>query len=93
MNTLYVTYCSGKKDKKEKEKSIPAIESYNSDRIRWVYNLSIKDKVDFAILSGVLGLLYPEDNSQKEEYFRGKQVWYLLEKEIGCRIATYRGSL
>ena len=59
MNTLYVTYCSGKKDKKEK--SIPAIESYNSDRIRWVYNLSIKDKANFAILSGVLGLLYPDE--------------------------------
>ena len=74
MNTLYVTYCSGKKDKKGKEKSIQAIESYNSDRIRWVYNLSIRANVKFAILSGVLGLLYPEDKSQKEENFHGKQV-------------------
>jgi len=56
---LYVTYCSGKKD--PKEGSIPAIERYDSDRIRWVYNLSIKDKADFAILSGVLGLLYPNE--------------------------------
>jgi len=59
MNTLYVTYCSGKKD--PKEGSIPAIERYDSDRIRWVYNLSLKDKADFAILSGVLGLLYPDE--------------------------------
>jgi len=59
MNTLYVTYCSGKKN--PKEGSIPAIERYDSDRIRWVYNLSIKDKADFAILSGVLGLLYPNE--------------------------------
>jgi hypothetical protein len=51
MNTLYVTYCSGKKDKSEE--SIPAIERYKSDRIRGVYNLSIKDKADFAILSGL----------------------------------------
>lgn len=59
MATLYVTYCSGKKDKKED--SIPAIERYKSDRIRWVYNLSIRDKADFAILSGLLGLLYPDE--------------------------------
>ncbi len=69
MNKLYVTYCSGKKDEKEKEKTIPAIESYDSDRIRWVYNLSIKDKADFAILSGVLGLLYP---NEKIPYYNHK---------------------
>ena len=59
MNTLYVTYCSKKKD--TKEGSIPAIERYDSDRIRWVFNLSDKDKVDFAILSGVLGLVTPNE--------------------------------
>ena len=58
-NMLYVTYCSGKKD--PKEGSIPAIERYDSDRIRWVYNLSIRANVKFAILSGVLGLLYPDE--------------------------------
>jgi len=67
MNTLYVTYCSGKKD--TKEGSIPAIERYDSDRIRWVYNVSLKDKADFAILSGVLGLLYP---AEKIPYYNHK---------------------
>ena len=59
MNTLYVTYCSGKKN--PKEGSIPAIERYDSDRIRWVYNLSIRANVKFAILSGVLGLVYADE--------------------------------
>jgi hypothetical protein len=89
MNKLYVTYCSGKKDEKEKEKSIPAIESYDSDRIRWVYNLSIKDKADFAILSGVLGLVsadekipYYDHKMNKDDVERIAKLikWFLKEK-------------
>lgn len=58
-NKLYVTYCSSKK--KPTKESIPAIERYNSDRIRWVYNLSLKDDADFAILSGVFGLVFHDE--------------------------------
>ena len=94
MDTLYVTYCSGKKD--EKEESIPAIESYDSDRIRWVYNLSIKANVKFAILSGVLGLVKPDEkipyynhkmNKDDVERIAKLIKWFLMAKK--CEKIVY----
>ena len=88
MNTLYVTYCSGKKN--PKEGSIPAIERYDSDRIRWVYNLSIRANVKFAILSGVLGLVYADEKipyydhkMNKDDVERISKLirWFLREEK------------
>lgn len=55
---LFVTYCS--RDKSTVKKSIPAIKRYKSQRIKYVYNLSKRCKCEFAILSGMFGLLEPE---------------------------------
>lgn len=56
-DTYYVTHCSGKKEKKGRT---IAIRRYKSERIRWVYNKSVRDRVNFAILSGLFGLVKPE---------------------------------
>ncbi len=63
---LFVTYCTGRKtDEKE---NIPAIQRYKSERIRWVYAEALKEKADFAILSGIFGLIPPERKIPKYDY-------------------------
>ena len=54
MNEIYVTYCSARKN--ERYDMIPAIERYQSIRIRRVYELS---RGRMLILSGRFGLLRP----------------------------------
>ncbi len=63
---LFVTYCT--RDKTEDKEIIPAIQRYKSDRIKWVYNEAIKEKDDFAILSGIFGLIPPEKEISKYDY-------------------------
>lgn len=58
--TLYVTYCS--KEKKESESDLPAMERYQSERIEQIYQESLNDGEDFAILSGKYGLVKPDEH-------------------------------
>ncbi|WP_153550472.1 DUF6884 domain-containing protein [Candidatus Nanohalobium constans] len=55
---LHITYCS--KDKKTGKGEIPAIERYDSSRIREVKELADRKEKDFAILSGKYGLIPSE---------------------------------
>ena len=55
MIVAYCTYCS--KDKVATAHPLSAIERYQSQRIRYVYDLAQKDHRDFFILSGEFGLL------------------------------------
>ena len=73
---LFVTYCTGKK--KEDKENIPAIQRYKSDRIKWVYGEAIKENAEFAILSGIFGLISPETEIPKYDY--------CLQEDDVCRI-------
>jgi hypothetical protein len=55
----YCTYCC--KEKKYTDKKIKAIELYISERIKYVYNLSLKHQKKFIILSGKFGFLKPDN--------------------------------
>ena len=55
----YCTYCSAKKDNSSRE--LPALKRYKSNRITSIYDLAIKSKIPFYILSGKYGILHPED--------------------------------
>lgn len=55
---LYITTCS--KEKSGKTGEIPALERYDSSRIRGVYQMSQLHESPFYILSGKFGLLAPE---------------------------------
>jgi len=63
---LFVTYCTG--NKTDDKENIPAIQRYKSDRIKWVSYEAIKKKADFAILSGIFGLISPKKKIPKYDY-------------------------
>ena len=52
---LHITYCS--KNKREDEGKLPAIQRYNSERIKRIKQLADSKREDFAILSGKHGLI------------------------------------
>lgn len=58
MNITYCTYCS--RGKSKQEGTLPAIERYQSQRIRWVYQKALADNCSFSILSGKYGLIPPD---------------------------------
>lgn len=53
--TIFCTYCSAEKDKTEG--LLPAINRYNSERVRHISMAALFAKLDFYILSGKYGLL------------------------------------
>lgn len=57
--TLHITYCS--KDKDRTRKDIPAVERYDSERIKDVKALADERDEDFVILSGKYGLIGPQE--------------------------------
>jgi len=57
--TAFCTYCSA--EKISMKGLLPAIERYDSDRIRRIYSASLVCGVAFFILSGEYGLLKPGD--------------------------------
>jgi hypothetical protein len=56
---IYCTPCC--KEKRDTKELLDAIERYQSDRIRAVFEQSKSDKVELRILSGKFGLLKPQD--------------------------------
>ncbi len=59
---IYSTYCSAAK--KHPTDLTNAIDLYQSNRIKWVYELAKTAQVRFLILSGKYGLLKPDDPIQ-----------------------------
>lgn len=57
--TVFCTYCSAKKDRSLGE--LPAIQRYQSHRIKSVYIAAISLGYKFLILSGKYGILEPSD--------------------------------
>ena len=57
--TVFCTYCSAKKDRSPGE--LPAIQRYQSHRIKSVYIAAMSIGLKFVILSGEYGLLEPSD--------------------------------
>ena len=57
--TVFCTYCSAKKDRSPGE--LPAIQRYQSHRIKSVYIVAMRIGLTFVILSGEYGLLEPSD--------------------------------
>ncbi len=56
--TYIITTCC--KDKDEAIELLPAIHRYLSERIRWVYDISIEEGLPMLIFSGKYGLLQTE---------------------------------
>lgn len=72
MNKVIIVYCTiCSKNKCVELKKIPAIERYQSERIRKIYERSISDRAGFRIFSGKFGLLKP-----------GKKIFWYNEKLI-----------
>lgn len=55
---VYCTYCSRKKD--STPRLLPAIERYNSTRIKGIYEKATIDNVELFILSGKFGFIHCE---------------------------------
>jgi len=57
--TVFCTYCSAEKDRLEGD--LPAIQRYQSNRIKSVYAAAMSLGLKFLILSGKYGILEPSD--------------------------------
>jgi len=57
--TVFCTYCSAEKDNSQGE--LPAIQRYQSHRIRSVFSAALSLGLKFIILSGEYGILEPSD--------------------------------
>lgn len=57
--TVFCTYCSAKKDRSQGE--LPAIQRYQSHRIKSVYIAAMSLGLKYLILSGEYGILEPSD--------------------------------
>ncbi|EKE00246.1 MAG: hypothetical protein ACD_22C00069G0005 [uncultured bacterium] len=83
----YITTCC--KEKETKSKLLPAIDRYLNPRIKQVYNLSIKDNIEFLILSGKYGLLKPEDKiPYYDQILLDRQVQNIVDTIIAQSIFT-----
>jgi len=58
--TAFCTYCSAEKDRSPGE--LPAIQRYRSQRIKSVYSAALSLGLEFLILSGEYGMLWPSDS-------------------------------
>jgi len=70
---LHCTYCSSKKN--TDSKLLPAIERYDSNRIRNRFEKAKSINVSFAILSGKFGLIHPQKKIPFYDYL-------LLDKHV-----------
>jgi len=78
MTTVYCTYCSARK--RRDSHPLPAVERYDSGRIRDIYRLARADGVQFLILSGEYGLLLPEEEIPYYDHLlRREEVGALVE--------------
>lgn len=87
MKTAYCTYCS-----KEKWKSgclLPAIERYDSARIRSIYERSITDNACFLILSGEYALLAADDSIPYYDHLLEREEVGALIDRVVCQLRQY----
>lgn len=87
---IYCTYCSG--DKKNNPYWLSALERYNSERIRKVYSFSVKDKVEFHILSGLFGLIHHQHEIMYYNYLLPINEVEHLSKIVAFQIHNYKIS-
>jgi hypothetical protein len=80
----YCSYCSAQKNKSTSP--LPAIDLYKSERIAKIYNASIKEKATFVILSGLYGIISPDEQIKFYDHL-------LLAEEVDTHVALIASQI
>ena len=77
---IYCTVCSRKK--LETDQSVEAVNLYLSENIRNVYEKSMREGIEFRILSGKFGLLRPDEKIRRYDYLLKDDAVNELKEKI-----------
>jgi hypothetical protein len=84
----FCTYCSASKS--QESGSIPAIRRYQSSRIERVYTAADQLEIEFYILSGKFGLIFPNQPIPFYDHLLNREEVSALAELIAKQIREYR---